>query len=254
MRGDRVERALRERGPRELKGAGVSPLPADVDEARARLRAVDRRRRFRSLAGGGLGTLAAAAAVIAVAVALTGTPKPAPGAGAGGSGTPSATAFSAAATPVPTATPAPTAPPSSIVPACDPSSLSATAEPWGAAAGSRGTLVTVSNTSGVACSVSGSPGARLSSGGVSLAQTAPDPATSKPLRLSPGSSAVTSIIWANRCDPVPSGQIDVTLVLTTGALPVTPDPTRPDVLVPPCMGPNDRNTLSTISFQPPPSP
>jgi len=70
MSGERLERGLRERGPREL-GASIPPLPSDVDEARARLRAIDRHRGLRALAGGVLATGAtlatAAAAVVLVA-------------------------------------------------------------------------------------------------------------------------------------------------------------------------------------------
>jgi len=237
MSGDRLERGLRERGPREL-GASIPPLPSDVDEARARLRAIDRHRGLRALAGGVLATgatLATAAAAVVLAMTLTAHPAPSPGLLPGGSGSPT---FTAAQSP-------------SGAFACAPGDLSAVAEAWGAAAGSRGTLVTVTNTSDLACSVSGSPGARLASGGTVLAETPVDPSTSKPLRLSSGSSAVTSITWSNWCDPVPSGQIDVTLLLTTGALPVTPDATSRDVLVPPCMGSSDRNVLSTIDFQRP---
>ena len=240
MSGERLERGLRERGPREL-GASIPPLPSDVDEARARLRAIDRHRGLRALAGGVLATgatLATAAAAVVLAMTLTTHPTPSPGLLPGATGSPTGTT---AQSPGGSA-------------ACAPGDLSAVAEPWGAAAGSRGTLVTVTNTSDLACSVSGSPGARLASGGTVLAETPAHPSTSKGLRLSSGASAVTSITWSNWCESDPAQPIGMTLVLPGGDLTVTPDPASPDVLVPPCMGSNDRNVLSTIDFQLPSAP
>jgi hypothetical protein len=242
MTGDRIERALRERGPREL-GAVIPPLPADVQETKAHLRAVDRRRSLRVLAGGTLGTLAVAAAAVAVAVAITSPPTVSPL--DTGSGSSSATPSAASETAQPSNSTAP------VVAACQPADVAAQASEWGAAAGSRGMMVTVTNTSSTDCLVSGSPGARLANASGTLAQVTGAPGNSPALRVAPGASVTTVVLWSNWCDPIPAGPIAVTVIIPSGEVAVTPDTVHPDVLVPPCMGPDGVNTLSTGDFQRP---
>lgn len=241
MSGDRTERTLRERGPRE-RGASLPPLPADVETARSRLRVIDRRRSLRVLAGATLGTIATGAAAVLVAVAIT-SPSPV---------TPLATGSDHSATPgTASETPRPSASTAPVVAACAPADLAAQAGAWGAAAGSRGTTVTVTNTSSVTCVLSGAPGARLSTASGTLATVAGQPGNGPALQLAPGDSVITSLVWSNWCDALPANPIAATLILPGGALAVTPDTGRPDVLVPPCMGANDVNHLSTIDFQQP---
>jgi hypothetical protein len=239
MSGDRTERALRERGPRE-RGASIPPLPANVEAARMSLRAIDRRRGLRSIIGAGLGTVAVATAAVVVAVALSGPPP----AATTGPGVPGASAAASAAP----GTVAPSASPSPVVTACEPADLAATAGEWGAAAGSRGVTVTVTNTSAVACLLSGYPGARLTNATGSLADAAGKPGNSPALRVAAGASVTTVVVWSNWCGSAPAGPIAITLDLPSGQVAVTPDPAHGDVLVPPCMGPDGVNTLSTGDF------
>ncbi len=235
MSGDRVERVLRERGPRELEGS-IPPLPARVEEARSHLRTIDRRRSLRSLFGGGLGTLAVAAAAVTVAIAVTGPSGSTPS-GAGdlpGHGSPSA----------------PTAP----VVACGPGELHATAAPWGAAAGSRGTTVTVTNVSAATCLIEADrPGAQIRSASATVASVNARPGSGRGLlALGPSDTLTTSVVWSNWCDAAPSGSLSLRLVLADGSeLPVGSDPSAPVVLVPPCMGAGQPSSLSTIDFQAP---
>src|SRR5438876_12165717 len=78
---DRVERSLREPGPREER-SGFVALPADIAEARAMLRHSERSRILRGFLGAGA---AVATAAVAVLVALAVTQAPAPAANGVGS-------------------------------------------------------------------------------------------------------------------------------------------------------------------------
>ena len=170
---------------------------------------------------------------------LTAHPAPSPGLLPGGSGSPAPTASGTAT--------AATEPPRETL-ACAPGDLAAVADAWGAAAGSRGTMVKVTNTSSTACTLAGRPGARLENANGVLADAGGDPTATPPQPLEPGASLVTSLVWSNWCGSDPAQPIGVTLVLPGGDLTVTPDAASPDVLVPPCMGSSDRNVLSTIDF------
>jgi hypothetical protein len=235
MSGDRVERVLRERGPRELEGS-VPPPPADVEEARFRLRMIDRRRGLRSLLGAGLGTVVVAAAAVAVAVAVTG---PSGSANLGSGDLPGGASPSATAGPLV---------------ACGPGELRATAAPWGAAAGSRGTTVTVTNVGAATCLLEADrPGAQIRSASATIASAAAQPGSGTGLMaVGPSESLTTSVVWSNWCGAAPSGSLSLRLVLANGSeLAVMPDPSAPGVLVPPCMGPSGVNVLSTIDFERP---
>lgn len=260
MSDDRIERALREKGPRELGGPPMVLLPDDLREARTRLRSVERGRRFRALVGGGLGTFAAAAVVVTLVVLLL-PPSPtslAPGAGASASSSPAAATAdppvtvvatpSSAATPTPAATPVATP---ALALACAPADLAAVAGPWGGAAGSVGTMVTVTNTSSVPCTLSGRPGADLATASGTLVAVGGDPTSTVPQPLEPGGTLTTSLRWSNWCGSAPSGTISATLVLPAGNLAVTPDAAQPAVPVPPCNGPGQPSSLATIDFQAP---
>jgi hypothetical protein len=226
---DRIERELRQRGPRE-RMATLPPVPADLAAARAELTRLDRGRALRGALGAGLGVLAAAAVVGAIAVAASG-PRNGPQVGDGRSVQPSASAG---------------------IGECQASSLEANAEPWGAAAGSRGTMVHVTNKGSAACTVSGRPGATIGARLVAVVSTdgGTDPGA-RPVELEPGQTALTSVVWGNWCGrDLSSGELSLTLEVGGDSLPVTPDPSAPDILVPPCMG-SDPTSLSTIDFQRP---
>jgi hypothetical protein len=228
---DRIERELRQRGPRE-RGATLPPVPADLAAARVELSRLHRGRALRGAIGAGLGVLAAAAVVVvAIAVAATG-PRNGPQVGDGASVQPSASAG---------------------IGECQASSLEATAEPWGAAAGSRGTMVHVTNTGSVTCTLSGRPGASIGDARLMLVVSTDggtDPGV-RPIELEPGQTALTSVVWSNWCGrELRGGGLSLTLRVGGDFLPVTPDASAPDILVPPCMG-SDPTSLSTIDFQRP---
>jgi hypothetical protein len=230
MNEDRIERELRQRGRRE-RMATLPPVPVDLAAARAELTRLDRGRALRGALGAGLGVLAAAAVVVAIAVAAT-APRNGPQVGDGSSAEPTASAE---------------------IGDCQASSLDANAERWGAAAGSRGTTVRVTNTGSATCTVSGRPGATISDAnrmvGVST-DGGTDPGL-RPLELEPGQTALTSVVWGNWCaGDLRTGELTLSLEVGGDSLPVTPDASAPDILVPPCMG-TDPTSLSTIDFQRP---
>ncbi len=251
MSDDRIERALRQRGPRE-PGAHLAPLPADLAEAKLELRALERRRSPLRIVGVGAGMVLVSAAAVVVVLAVT-SRLPQPSVGGQPSSTPGALASSTtAATPTPPATPA-------ALLACQPDAVRAQAEAWGAAAGSRGASVTVTNDGAVACTLHGNPGAEIrdANGSVVVAAKNPDGGTgawSNPgdptLTLKAGESATTSVVWSNWCGAAPQAPLAVRLILSTGTLNVQPNAASPDVLVPPCNG-DQPSSLSTIAFQGP---
>jgi Domain of unknown function (DUF4232) len=256
MNGDRIEHSLRGRGPRE-HGADLAPLPASITEARAQLGIIGRHRRLPLVARAVATVGAAAAGVILAALAgtwLLGGFQPG---GTGGSvsvSSPTATTPSLQVTPTPQATMAPTpqatAQPSPAVTACLASSLHASAQPWGGAAGSRGTTLTVTNSGTVTCTLHGRPGASIAdASGAVLVSTAEAATPSDPvMRLAPGQSAITSVVWSNWCGTTPSAPMQVTLVIGGQTLAVEADASAPAVLVPPCLG-SAASSLSTIAFQ-----
>jgi hypothetical protein len=251
MSDDRIERALRQRGPREPE-AHLAPLPADLAEATLELRALERRRSPLRIVGVGAGMVLVSAAAVVVVLAVS-SRLPQPSVGGRPSSTPGAVASSTTG-----ATPTPSAIPAALV-ACQPAAVRAQAEAWGGAAGSRGAMVTVTNVGTVACTLHGSPGAEIrdANGSVVVATKNPDGGTgawSNPrdptLILKSGESATTSVVWSNWCGANPQAPLAVRLILSTGALDVHPNAASPNVLVPPCNG-DQPSSLSTIAFQSP---
>jgi hypothetical protein len=258
MNDDRIRRALRRPGPREPRIQPAS-LPPDIHAARAMARDLQRRDRGGVIlrAAGGF-ALAAVAVVLAtlVGIQLLGGSAAPTGSGIGdasrqpASPTPAAsTASTPASTPVTSAT----ATPSATLARCSAASLSATSAPWGAAAGSRGTTVTITNTGANACTLRGSPGAALTdAGGATLAIVGESASASDPvLTLQPGSSLTTDIVWGNWCAAAPAQPIAASLVVDGTSVPVAPAVTGSEVAVPPCMGTGGvgQTSLSTITYQ-----
>ena len=227
---DDLERRLRtERGPRE---AGYAPadLPATIDE-RARPRRATSVMRVGLLAG------AAMAALVAVAI-VSGIGRGIVSVGGGGSTTPTATPSSVAATPTPGA---------STGSACAASDVVLTAEPWGGAAGSRGTVVTVTLADGAApCDVATGPRGRMVDGSRSQLVVS-DSAVGGTTRLEAGASYTVGVAWSNWCDPAPAGPVGLELQLDGSSWTPVPPSGGADP-VPPCMG-SDPTSLSTTELQ-----
>ena len=228
MNDNDLERRLRsESGPRE-EGYRAVPLPDAPGEQPGRPHPNRLLRAGLVIATVGAGVLA-----VAAASALLTPGQPNQGVGEGATLTPS---------------PSPSASPSAPAD-CQPVDLALTAEPWGGAAGSRGTVVTVSLADGrypcivqrnVAATIRDADGTALVSAVVDMIYD--------PVVLDPGDEYTVGVAWSNWCDG--SAAEPVTLVLSSGAVEFPLDVPAGADPVPPCMGENAESTLSVTQLQP----
>lgn len=230
MNRDRIERALREPGPRE---SGYSPqaLPATALELRAR---APRRRRLLMSAGslGGLAAAVAAGAVVAVVLVH----------GFGGGGKTGGPASSPSPTPAPSASVAPSAGP---VAACKAGDFSWTADVWGGAAGSRGT--TIQAVANATCSWDGEITLVLRDANNTVVVVGKTAATHT--KVLSGTVYGMGVVWSNWCGAELSQPLTLTFTLPGDKtqVPVTP----PDAsAIPPCNGPGQPSTLSGTDLTP----
>ena len=223
---DDLERRLRtERGPRE---AGYAPadLPATIEQ-RERPRRAASVMRFGLLAG------AAVAALLAVAV-VSGLGRG--GSGGVGSGSASATPSASGTTP-------------SDGSACAAADLHLAAEPWGGAAGSRGTVVTVTLVGGVAsCEMTDLQGRMVDATGARLVIS--PQRFMVPAQLDMGASYTIGVAWSNWCDAAPSAPVGLQVTFDGATWLPVPAAGGADP-VPPCIG-SDPTSLSVTALQPAP--
>jgi hypothetical protein len=252
MSDDRIERELRDPGPRESAGRGRQ-LPADLRQARLLLSEIDGRRSAARVAVRATAVALTAVAAVAVAIAIGASWQPGilPG-GASATPQPSASATS-------TAAPTPTASQGASV--CAPSNLRAMADPWGGAAGSRGTTIHITLMSGPDCVLQGNPGARIlaGDGSVVIASLDPTQRSDQPW-VEPGAQSITmsaqgagttvSVVWGNWCAAYPSGpqlELELRVAVDGPQLPVA-TAAGDAIPVPPCNGPGEPSSLSTYPF------
>lgn len=242
MNRDRIERALREPGPRE-RGYSPEALPATAADLRARVP----RRRGLLMSAGGLGGLAAAVAAGAVvAVVLTRGLGPSPSnTGTGSNPTPTVTPAptpTVALTPTPTPSPAPVA-------ACHGGDFSWSSDAWGGAMGSRGTNILARAVRSLGtCDLNGEATLTLRDGNGSVLVTGHTAATNT--RVSGGQAFQVGVSWGNWCGPNPTQPISLSLTLPGDAtqVPLIP-PGGSAIPVPPCNG-SAPTSLSGTDFQP----
>jgi hypothetical protein len=248
MSDDRIERELREPGPRETAGRGRQ-LPADVRQARLLLTEIDRRRNAGRVVVRATAVGLAAAAAVAVAIAIGASPRP--GIAPGASETPQ---------PTPAATSTPAATPTggeALLPCAEPRVM-AVADRWGGAAGSRGTTIHITVAAGPDCVLVGHPAARILGGDGSVVittQHADQPWVEpgdQPITMSAtGTGTTVSVVWSNWCGPSPAGpQLTLELRITPDGewLPVSAAPGDEAIPVPPCNGSGEPSTLSTYRY------
>ncbi len=241
---DDLERRLRtEQGPRE-DGYRPARLPADLGPRRRRAAGMPLLRW--SLLGG--------AAVAAVLVVATAAALFSPSGDVGSTVSPSSTPTRAAE---PTPTAAVTAAPSGELAACTSADFAVSTNPWGAAAGSRGTNVVLRLVDGAApCTLDGAPAAGIDdASGQALVRTTP--VSSSPLVLHPGEMVTVGISWSNWCQDPPAAPLGAWMVLSgTGDEPgadriplLASD--GGEVPVPPCMAAaGDPGSMGITTFQP----
>jgi len=241
---DRLERSLREPGPRE-RGYRAQPLPISLTEARQTSRGA------RPLLRAALiGAVAASAAIVTLAVTL-GLPRGPVGTSAGNSSAASSSAESSLApsslAPSSTLASASAQPTNNPAAACLASNLAISADPWGGATGSRGTTVlfrTVDSAS--PCTLQGSPQAEVVDASGKVLANAAASNVGSPVQLGSGRVAELNVLWSNYCPE--TQQLAFTLVLHLGGVPIELKATDPDG-PPPCNGAGQPSTLSVPPFE-----
>ncbi|TMB57977.1 MAG: hypothetical protein E6J47_01050 [Chloroflexi bacterium] len=209
-----LERKLRSQpGPRE-EGYTPTRLPMSLEEAR------NRRSSPTPLVRGGLFAGAAVAGVLAVAVAavvLSGPPDH--GVGSGPSASPSGE-------------------PSGSSRACAPEDVTLSAEPWGGAAGSRGTIVTATLSPGRdGCQIASEPAAQITDAAGTVLVSSPPDATPGTVSLLAGHPESLSVVWSNWCGDRPQAEpLTLSIDLGLGSMMPVPVPAGGDDPVPPCSG------------------
>ena len=232
MNDNDLERQLRsQRGPRE-GGYQPATLPMSLEDQPALSARPARLGRTALLVGVG----AAGALAVAVVAGVFSGPSSGPDVGSGNSSEPSPSAAVSA-------------------PACGPADVTLTGEPWGGAAGSRGTTVTVTLASGrYDCTLAPVTGGEITRGGPVAVSVASEIASAADLGPSVPLTADTAysvgVAWSNWCGSSVSGE-PVTLALSFHGWP------RPEPVavasggidpVPPCSG-SGETSLSVTDLQ-----
>ncbi len=214
-----LERRLRsETGPRE-DGYRAVPLPDDPGSQSG----APRRSRMLQ-AGLVLATVGAGVLAVAAANALL-TP-----------GTPNSGVGQGTATPTPVPSTGPVTPT-----ACQPADLVLTAEPWGGAAGSRGTVVTIRLADGrYPCFFADEPGAQLMTGDEVV--VAIDGLNARSSAFNQGDQRTVAVSWSNWCGREITGP--VTLALRSGGVAFPVDVPEGADPVPPCNGETRQSVLN----------
>lgn len=217
-----LERQLRaQRGPRE-DGYAPAGLPATLGTARESSP-------IARLARGGM--LVGVAVAGALAVAVVGSLLTGHGPGVGTGGTSSAA-------------------PSTGGAACDSSAVTITAEPWGGAAGARGTNVTIALAAGQpACSLATSVKAQIADANGAALVSGSSTEAAGSVSLEPGGTFSIGIAWSNWCGSSPA--VPVTLSLQLGGWPSAVPISVPagGSPIPPCSG-GSGTSLSVTQVQP----
>lgn len=230
MNDNDLERDLRtQRGPRE-EGYLPARLPMALDDVAAAGRRPSRLPRAAMLVAAG------AAGALAVAIAAGVFSGPGPGVGSTSSASPSAEAST---------------PPSGNG-SCTQQDVSMTGEPWGGAAGSRGTVVTLALASGhEACQLGKGLAAEMADANGSVLVTTGAPQAGGAVALAPGASFTIGIAWSNWCETAPAAPVTLALKMsgwesfaTVAIADGGADP------VPPCMGSAEPTALSWSGLEP----
>jgi hypothetical protein len=229
MNDNDLERDLRsQRGPRE-EGYTPAVLPMTREEAPVRASGVSRLPRAAMFAG--------VAVAGALAVALVAGIFSGPGSDVGsGSASPSAAASA----------------PAVAVCAPAPADVTFSAEPWGGAAGSRGTTVTVTLADGrYPCALGGRVAALISDANGTLLVSGQSAAVGS-VDLEPNTAFTLGVAWSNWCGNDPAAPVSLSLKIEgwTSAVPVSvPAGANP---VPPCNGAGAPSSLSVTALEPAP--
>jgi hypothetical protein len=135
--------------------------------------------------------------------------------------------------------------------ACRAADFAVASDPWGGAAGSRGTRVVFRVVASVAsCAIEGSAAARITdAAGHVLVESAPDPGATRIVMA--GDQLEIGVAWSNWCGPAPEPPLELEVMLAgdTTAIPLMP-PDGTEIPAPPCMGAGQASNLSVTGFEP----
>jgi Protein of unknown function (DUF4232) len=133
--------------------------------------------------------------------------------------------------------------------ACSAADLSVTGGPWGGAAGSRGTDISVKSNAGAACELPASPAVvALDAGGAVVAQGAVGAVGAGPA-IQPGANAAFSLQFSNWCNQSVRLPLHFALLLVSGSAPIDQLAINSADELPPCNGPGQPPTLSTTAWE-----
>jgi hypothetical protein len=149
----------------------------------------------------------------------------------------------------PSASPSVTASPSAAEAACTGTDLTVTGGPWGGAAGSRGSDITVQNQAASPCLLPAGPTVAMidPSGVVLLANTPPQGGTGP--SLAPGGALGFSLLIGNWCDQGISLPAHFSLALASGTVDIANLAVQSLDDLPPCNGPGQPASISTTAWQ-----
>lgn len=148
------------------------------------------------------------------------------------------------------ASPSPASPSASAVAACAGTDVVATGGPWGGAAGSRGSDVTVENRGSSPCLLPAGPTVALvDQAGTAILTSSPTLAGAGP-ELSAGGSIGFSLLLGNWCDETVSLPLRLRLALASDGIDINELVVATLDDLPPCNGPGQPATLSTTDWAP----
>jgi hypothetical protein len=221
MNRDQIQRSLGEPGPLEQTYLPAA-IPAHLADARRR-----RGWNGRLLAVGQLGVVAAAV-IAGAAIAVVLTRLPAPGGHGVGAGAPT---------------------PSTAAAACRAGDFAWSTDPWGGAAGSRGTTVVARGVSSLAgCQIRGSSALVLSDGNGHTLLTAQSAASA--VSVGAGTLLEIGISWSNWCAADPVAPLSLSLTLPGDSRSVPLVASAGGIQLPPCNGQGQPSVLNATDFQP----
>jgi hypothetical protein len=201
------------------------------------------------------------ATVIALfAIACTGAASPTPTLEPTTSVAPTSSPSASAAPPVATlileptpgtepASAQPASTPPAAVDACPRSGVAASSTGWGAAAGSRGAEVTVTNAGSSPCVLPSTPGVAVFDAAGNIVLQSPPRPVGQPRTLGVGESIGFSLLFANWCDQSVALPVQLGVVLVGEAAPIQGLPGQTIDDLPPCNGPGQPAEITTTEWE-----
>ena len=141
--------------------------------------------------------------------------------------------------------------PSEAANACAISDVALSAEPWGGAAGSRGTVVTITLAAGhSSCQLAGPVTVVINDANGTPVISATSDRTGGSVLLEQGAAYTVGIAWSNWCMGPPAAPLGIALSIPGWASPSSIATGGVDDPVPPCNGPGSPSVLSVTTIEP----